>query len=82
MYIIWKKLARTAKKNWYLFSGLCYRLYNDQEGTDSILFPGFCLDAPDDDILKLSYDTPYLCDPVTVGGSDMGGYSAGDFGIL
>lgn len=77
-----EKVGQDGEKNWYLFSGLCYRLYNDQEGTDSILFPGFCLDAPDDDILKLSYDTPYLCDPVTVGGSDMGGYSAGDLGIL
>lgn len=62
-----EKVGQGGEKNWYLFSGLCYRLYNDQEGTDSILFPGFCLDAPDDDILKLSYDTPYLCDPVTVG---------------
>ena len=68
MYIIWKKSARAAKKNWYLFSGLCYKLYNDRESTDSILFPGFCLNAPDDDILELSYDTPYLCDPVTVEG--------------
>lgn len=63
-----EKVGQGGEKNWYLFSGLCYRLYNDQEGTDSILFPGLCLDAPDDDILKLSYDTPYLCDPVTVGG--------------
>ena len=50
-----EKVGQDGEKNWYLFSGLCYRLYNDQEGTDSILFPGFCLDAPDDDILKLSY---------------------------
>ena len=52
-----EKVGQDGEKNWYLFSGLCYRLYNDQEGTDSILFPGFCLDAPDDDILKLSYRT-------------------------
>ena len=35
---------------------------------ETVLFPGFCLNAPDDDILELSYDTPYLCDPVTVEG--------------
>lgn len=63
-----EKVGQGGEKNWYLFSGLCYKLYNDRESTDSILFPGFCLNAPDDDILELSYDTPYLCDPVTVGG--------------
>ena len=68
MYIYLEKVGQGGEKNWYLFSSLCYKLYNDRESTDSILFPGFCLDAPDDDILKLSYDTPYLCDPVTVGG--------------
>ena len=59
-----EKVGQGGEKNWYLFSGLCYKLYNDRESTDSILFPGFCLNAPDDDILKLSYDTPYLCAPV------------------
>ena len=34
-----EKVGQDGEKNWYLFSGLCYRLYNDQEGTDSILFP-------------------------------------------
>lgn len=34
-----EKVGQGGEKNWYLFSGLCYKLYNDRESTDSILFP-------------------------------------------
>ncbi len=34
-----EKVGQDGEKNWYLFSGLCYKLYNDRESTDSILFP-------------------------------------------
>ena len=62
-----EKGTQDGEKSWYLFSGLCYNLYNDREETDSILFPAFCLHEPEHDLFQLSYDTPYLCDAVTVG---------------